>query len=102
MKKTDSPLKLDLNCRSLYPVKSVKYVGFKIDATINCKQHIDDIVVRLNRTNTLLSTIRNYANIHILRCISFAILGTHINYANLIIDQHLNVVSRIVILPKNN
>ena len=56
--------------------------------------------MKLNRTNDLLYTIRNFVDRHILRTIYFAIFGTHLNYANLIWGQNLNVVSRIVILQK--
>ena len=39
-------------------------------------------------------------NNHNLRTIYFAIIDTHLNYANLILGQNLHVVSRIVILQK--
>ena len=83
-KKLDSPIKIKLNCKRLYPSKSVKYLGIKIDENLNWKQHIHDIAVKLNRANALLFAIRNYVNKHILRTISFAIFDSHINYANLI------------------
>ena len=59
-----------------------------------------NITIKLNRTNTLLFTMRNYVNKHILRTIYFGIFNSHINYANLIWEQNLLVVSRIVILQR--
>ena len=47
-----------------------------------------------------LYIIRNYVNKHILRTIYFAILDSHINYANLIWGQNLHALSRIIILQK--
>ena len=94
-KKLDSP-----NRKRLYPSKSVKYLGIKIDENLNWKQHIHDITIKLNRANALLFTIRNYVNKHILRTIYFAIFDSHINYANLICGQNLYAVNRIVILLK--
>ena len=83
-KKLDSPIKIKLNRKRLYPFKSVKYLGIKIDENLNWKQHIHDIAIKLNRANSLLYTIRNYVNKHILRTIYFSIFDCHINYANLI------------------
>ena len=58
-KKLDKPIKIQLNRRKLYPSKSVKYLGIKIDEHLNWKQHIHDIAIKLNRANALLSIIRN-------------------------------------------
>ena len=99
-KKLDNPIKIRLNRERLYPSKSVKYLGIKIDENLNWKQHIHDIAVKLNRANALLFTIRNYVNKHILRTIYFAIFDSHINYANLIWGQNLHALSRIIILQK--
>ena len=54
-----SSIKIKLNGKRLYPSKSVKYLGIKIDENSNWKQHIHDIAVKLNRGNALLFTIRN-------------------------------------------
>ena len=68
-KKLDSPIKIKLSRKRLYPSKSVKYLGIKIDENLNWKQHIHDIAIKLNRANALLSIIRNYVNKHTLRTI---------------------------------
>ena len=83
MKKVDIPIKVKLNCRRLYPSKSVQYIGIKINETFNWKQRIHDIAVKLNRANALLSIVRNYVNKLTLRTIYFAIFCSHINYVNL-------------------
>ena len=99
-KKLDSSIKIKLNLKRLYPSKSVKYLGIKIDENLNWKQHIHDITIKLNRPNSLLFIIRNYVNKYILRTTYFALFDFHINYANLIWGQNLHAVSRIVILQK--
>ena len=78
-KKSDSPIKIKLSRKRLYPSKSVKYLGIKIDENLNWKQHTHDIALKLNRANALLSIIRNYVNTRTLRTIYFAILDFHIN-----------------------
>ena len=99
-KKLDSPIKIKLSRKRLYPSKSVKYLGIKIDENLNWKQHIHDIAVKVNRANDLLSLIRNYVNRHLLRTIYFDIFDCHINYANVIGGQNLHALSRIIILQK--
>ena len=99
-KKLDSPIKIKLSRKRLYPSKSVKYLGIKIDENLNWKQHIHDIAIKLNRANALLSIIRNYVNKLTLRTIYFAIFDSHINYANLIWGQNLHSLSRIIILQR--
>ena len=86
-KKVDSPMKIKLNCKRLYPSKLVKYLGIKINENFNWKQHIHDIAIKLNRANALLSINRNYLNKHTLRTIYFAMFDSHINYFNLIWGQ---------------
>ena len=98
-KKLDSPIKIKPSHKRLYPSKSVKYFGIKIDENLNWKQHIHDIAIKFNRTNALLSIIRNYAKLT-LRTIYFAIFDSHINYANLVWGQNLHVLSRTIIPQK--
>ena len=78
-KNVDSPIKIKLNCKRLYPSKSVKYLGIKINENFNWKQHIHDIAIKLNRANAVLSITRNYVNKHTLRTIYLAIFDSHIN-----------------------
>ena len=83
-KKVDSPIKIKLNCKKLYPSKSVKYLGIKLNENFYWRQHIHDIAIKLNRANALLSIIRNYVQKHTLRTIYLAIFDSHINYVSLI------------------
>ena len=83
-KKLDSLIKTKLSRKRLYPSKSVKYFGIKINENLNWKQYIYDVAIKLNRANALLSIIGNYVNKLTLRTIYFAIFDSHINYANLI------------------
>ena len=54
-----SSIKIKLSGKRLYPSKSVKYLGTKTDENLNWKQHIHVIIIKLNRGNALLFTIRN-------------------------------------------
>ena len=95
-KKLGTKIKIKLNRKRLYPSQSVRYLGIKTDQNLNWKDHIKDIVVKLNRANALLFKIRNFVNITILKTIYFSIFDSHINYANLVWAQNSNAMSRIL------
>ena len=61
-KKLESPIKIKLSRKRLYPPKSVKYLGIRINENLNWKQHIHDFEIKLNRPNVVLHTIRNFVN----------------------------------------
>ena len=86
--------------KRLYPSKSVKCLGVKIDENLNWKYYIHNIATKLNRANGPLFKIRNYVNFNTLKSIYFAIFDSHINYANLIWVQNLNFTFKIVTLKK--
>ena len=48
MKKIDFDLKLKLNGKRIYPTKSVKYLGIKIDESLTWNEHINDLAIKLN------------------------------------------------------
>ena len=54
MKKVDFDVKLKLNGKILYPTKSVKYLGIKIDENLTWNEHINDIAIKLNRANAMI------------------------------------------------
>ena len=64
-KKLDSPIKIKLSRKRLYPSKSVKCLGIKMNENLNWKQHIYEIAIILNRANALLYAIKNFVNRHI-------------------------------------
>ena len=86
--------------KRLCPSKVVKYLVVKIDGNLNWKDQTHDIATKLNRGNGLLYKIRNYVSFNTLKAIYFAILDSHINYANLIWGQNPNSKLRIITLQK--
>ena len=54
IKKIDFDLKLKLNGQRLYPTKSIKYLGIKIEESLTWNEHINDIAIKLNRANAML------------------------------------------------
>ena len=83
-KPTDAPLKLKLNGKRLYPTNSVKYLGIYIDDNLNWKQQISDIVIKLNKANSILSKLRHFINRKTLKSIYHAMFEPHLYYSLLI------------------
>ena len=50
----------------LYPTESVKYLGVKIDTNLSWQYHVNDLSIKLNRANALLSKIRKFVRLKIL------------------------------------
>ena len=48
MKNVDFNLKLKSNGKRIYPTKSIKYLGIKIDENLTWNEHINDLVIKLN------------------------------------------------------
>ena len=80
MKNLDFNLKLKLNSKRLYPTKSVKYLGIKIDENLTWINHINDAAIKVNQTNAMLFKVREFLNIKILKLICYAIFDCHLNY----------------------
>ena len=59
-KKLEGDLKIKLCGKRPYPPASVKYLGIKIDANLTWQHHVNDLSIKLNRTNALLSKMRKY------------------------------------------
>ena len=78
MKKLDFDLKFKLYGKRIYPAKSVKYLGIKIDENITWIDHINDTAIKLNRANAMLYKVREFVNIKIPRSIYYAIFHCHL------------------------
>ena len=72
-KKLEGDLKIESCGKRLYPTESVKYLGVKIDTNLTWQHHVNDLSIKLNRTNALVFKIRKYVSPKILRSIYFAI-----------------------------
>ena len=93
-------VKPKLNGKRIYPTKSVKYLGIKIDENLTWIDHINDIAIKLNRANAMLFKVREFVNTKILKSIYYAIFDCHLNYANTVWGQNRNSMNRLIILQK--
>ena len=88
-------VKIKLNRKRLYPTDSVKYLHIRIDKNLNCKHHVSDVAIKLNRENALPFKIRNFVNVNTSKTIYYAIFDSHINYANVIWVQNFSAVNSV-------
>ena len=83
-----SKVKIKLNRKRLCPTDTVKYLYIRIDKNLNCKHHVSDIAIKLNRENALPFNL-NFVNLN------NAIFDSHIDYANVIWVQNFSAVNRV-------
>ena len=100
-KKFEGDLKFKLCGRRLYPTESVKCFGVKIDTNLSCQYLVNDLSIKLNRTNALLFKMRKYVSLKILRSIYFAIFDFHLSYCCLVWAQNLALFNKLKFYKKN-
>ena len=99
-KKFEGDLKIKLCGKRLYPTESVKYLGVKIDTNLSWQYHVHGLSIKLNRANALLSKIRKFVSLKILRSIYFAIFDSYLSYGCLVWAQNYSTIQRIIVLQK--
>ena len=87
-KKFEGDLKIKLCGKRLYPTESVKYLGVKIDTNLSWQYRVNDLSIKLNRAHALLSKIRKFVSLKILRSIYFAIFDSYLSYCCLVWAQN--------------
>ena len=78
--KFETDLKVRIHGKRLYPTESPKNLEVKIDANFNWQYQVNDLSIKLNRTNALLFKTREYVSPKILKSIFFAIFESHLSY----------------------
>ena len=101
-KKVEGDLKVKLCGKRLYPTKSVKYLGVKIDTNLSWQYHINDLFIEMNRTNALLFKMRKCVNLKTLRSICFAVFVSYLSYCCLVWAQNCRIIQRIIIFTKSD
>ena len=71
-KKFEGDIKIKLCGKRLYATESVKYLGVKIHTNLSWQYHVNDLSIELSRANAILSKMRKYVTLKILRSIYFA------------------------------
>ena len=61
-KQTEATLKLKLNSKRLYTTNALKYISTKTDENLNWHEQINNVAVKLNRANSMLSKVRHFVH----------------------------------------
>ena len=72
-KQPDHELKIKLNGKKLYKTDSVMYLGIDLYKYLTWKHQINNVTMKLNETNAMLSKIRHYVDIKTLKSVFHAI-----------------------------
>ena len=62
-KKFEVDLKIELCSKRLYPIESIKYLGVKIDPNLNWECHVNNLAIKLNKTNVLFFKMGKYVSL---------------------------------------
>ena len=77
----------------------MKYLSIRIDK-LNWKAHINDITLKLIRTNAMLYKVRDFVDAGILKLLYHALFESHIHYACITWAQNVCAINRLFILQK--
>ena len=92
----NAEINIRLNGKRLYPSKFIKYLGVLLDEHLSWKYHINELIKKLNKSNSMLSKIRYYVCKNTLRSLYFSLFSSHINYCCQVWGQngnyHLNKI----------
>ena len=79
-KKITKKLNLRISGEKINPVQSIKYLGLKLDGNLSFIPHLNDLSLKLSRSNGMLSKIRHYVTYETLMNIYHAIFHSHLRY----------------------
>ena len=77
-------MKIKLNEKRLYQIDLVRYLGIQIDKRLAWKQQINHVALKLNKANTMLSSLRHGYDLKTLKSVYYAIFESHLCYASLV------------------
>ena len=90
--------KIKVSGSKLYLSNSTKYLGIKIDRFLHWHYQVNNIAVKLDRTNVLfvlLVKIRNCLNMKTLRCVCFVIFDSHLSYSCIFMGSKYQCIREI-------
>ncbi|XP_065662580.1 uncharacterized protein LOC136085218 [Hydra vulgaris] len=79
--KINKQLNFRLSGQKINPVNSIIYLGIKIDSNLSFALHLQDLALKLSRSNGILAKIRHFVNHETLLNLYHAIFHSHFRYA---------------------
>ena len=79
----------------------IKYIGLIPDEHLTFKYHLENLKLKLNRANCLLSKIKYFAKFPLLRTIYYALFDTHLRYGCQIWGQNQSKIVEVIKRTQN-
>ena len=73
-------MKIKINGHRIYPSNNIKYLGIRLDETLNGAFHCGTLMKKLKRANGMLCKARHYITNDDLKTLYFAIFSSHLIY----------------------
>ena len=93
--------KIKVNGHSIFPSKSIKYLGIYPDATLSGNTHCSILINKLIRANGMLTKVRHFVPITELSSIYHAIFSSHMIYGSQVWGQTINTHTEKVFKLQN-
>ena len=98
----DHVLKIKFIGKKFYQTDSVKYFGIHIYKSLCWKHHVNNIVIKLNKANEMLSKSWHYIDMKTLKSIFHAISELNLSYLSFAWAQNSSSLERLHLLSKNH
>ena len=69
-----------MNGKELYQIDSVKYLGIHLGKYLTWKHQTNNLAIKSNKANTILSKLRHYVDIKTLKSIYHAMFESNLSY----------------------
>ena len=89
-KKITKNMNFRISAQKINIFSETKYLGLILDEHLTFKYHLQNLKIKLNTANFLLSKIRHYVKFPLLRTIYYALFDSHLRYGCQIWDQRRN------------
>ena len=79
-KKITKNMNFRISGQKINILRKTKYLGIILDEHLTFKYHLENLNLKLNRANCLLSKIRYYVKFSLLRTLYYALFDSHVRY----------------------
>ena len=76
----DERITLSLNRKTLFESSKIKYLGLLLDGKIDWKAHVTELIKKLSRSIGIISKIKPFCTIDVLRSLYFSLFNSHLSY----------------------
>ena len=98
----DYEIKLKIGGERLFPSNYIKYLGVQLDSNLKFKPQINDVAIKLKRTNGILAKLRHMVPRATLISIYYALFHSHLNYCAQVWGQSVSAPTQRISALQNH